>query len=217
MEAFREFKRAVGSRQQDEPRQARSTRASRTQDLRLGADYGHSSRRPTSGFRPTTARSPTRRCDVSASAPAAGRRAATCARATWRRARRSTHARARASALGDAAGRSAGRRLEERGRSRRRWISACRARRARRECPTNVDLATYKAEFLAHYYEGRSRPLHAYAFGMIDRWARLASYAPGLANAVGRFPPARAIANVCFTFNPSASSRNSPRRPSARA
>jgi len=30
--------------------------------------------------------------------------------------------------------------------------------------PANVDIATYKAEFLSHYYEGRMRPLRAYAF-----------------------------------------------------
>ena len=33
---------------------------------------------------------------------------------------------------------------------------SCKA--CKTECPTNVDIATYKAEFLAHYYEGRSRP-----------------------------------------------------------
>ncbi|TFV91522.1 FAD-binding oxidoreductase [Oxalobacteraceae bacterium OM1] len=50
------------------------------------------------------------------------------------------------------------------------------------ECPVSVDMATYKAEFMAHYYEHHRRPLHAYAFGMIDRWARLASHMPGVAN-----------------------------------
>ena len=50
------------------------------------------------------------------------------------------------------------------------------------DCPVNVDMATYKAEFLAHYYEGRARPRHAYAFGYIDRWAHLASKAPALVN-----------------------------------
>jgi FAD/FMN-containing dehydrogenase/Fe-S oxidoreductase len=63
---------------------------------------------------------------------------------------------------------------------------SCKA--CKTECPTNVDLATYKAEFLSHYYEGRSRPLAAYAFGLIDRWAHLASHTPHLANAFGRFP-----------------------------
>src|SRR5262249_16017507 len=50
------------------------------------------------------------------------------------------------------------------------------------ECPVGVDVATYKSEFLSHYYEGHSRPLRGYAFGHIDRWARLASVAPWLAN-----------------------------------
>ena len=48
------------------------------------------------------------------------------------------------------------------------------------DCPVHVDIATYKAEFLAHYYEGRLRPREAYVFGFIDRWARLAAHAPGL-------------------------------------
>ena len=34
------------------------------------------------------------------------------------------------------------------------------------DCPVNVDMATYKAEFLSHYYEGRLRPLAA-----PTRWA----------------------------------------------
>ncbi|MGH7357626.1 MAG: FAD-binding and (Fe-S)-binding domain-containing protein, partial [Candidatus Rokuibacteriota bacterium] len=56
------------------------------------------------------------------------------------------------------------------------------------ECPVGVDMATYKAEFLSHYYAGRLRPRHAYAFGLIFRWARLAAWAPGLANRVARTP-----------------------------
>ncbi len=63
---------------------------------------------------------------------------------------------------------------------------SCKA--CKSECPANVDLATYKAEFLSHYYERKRRPLHAYAFGMIDRWARLASIAPGLANLAPKAP-----------------------------
>jgi FAD/FMN-containing dehydrogenase/Fe-S oxidoreductase len=56
------------------------------------------------------------------------------------------------------------------------------------ECPTNVDIATYKSEFLSHYYDGRPRPLNHYAFGFIDRWARLASFAPKLVNAISFSP-----------------------------
>ena len=62
------------------------------------------------------------------------------------------------------------------------------------DCPVGVDLATYKAEFLSHYYEGRLRPLSAYAFGYIDRWARLAARAPGLANLTTQLPFLRDIA-----------------------
>jgi len=43
-------------------------------------------------------------------------------------------------------------------------------------------MATYKAEFLAHYYRKRLRPVHAYAFGFIHNGARLASRAPRVAN-----------------------------------
>jgi hypothetical protein len=56
------------------------------------------------------------------------------------------------------------------------------------DCPVHVDMATYKAEFLSHYYEGRPRPRHAYAMGWITWWARLAALAPGLANFVSHAP-----------------------------
>jgi Fe-S oxidoreductase len=63
---------------------------------------------------------------------------------------------------------------------------SCKA--CKSECPANVDMATYKAEFLAHFYESRRRPLRAYAFGMVDKWLRVASIAPGLANFANRAP-----------------------------
>jgi Fe-S oxidoreductase len=56
------------------------------------------------------------------------------------------------------------------------------------DCPVSVDMATYKAEFLAHYYKGRLRPIYAYAFGLIHVWARLAQIAPSLVNFVNRAP-----------------------------
>jgi FAD/FMN-containing dehydrogenase/Fe-S oxidoreductase len=62
------------------------------------------------------------------------------------------------------------------------------------DCPVNVDMATYKAEFLSHYYKGRLRPRAAYAFGLIDRWAWLAAYMPGLANLFTQTPVLRGIA-----------------------
>jgi Fe-S oxidoreductase len=63
---------------------------------------------------------------------------------------------------------------------------ACKA--CRTECPINVDMATYKAEFLSHYYEGRLRPRHAYAMGWIYWWARIASWMPAIVNAATRAP-----------------------------
>lgn len=68
---------------------------------------------------------------------------------------------------------------------------SCKA--CKSECPANVDLATYKAEFLSHYYKDNRRPLYAYAFGMIDRWMRLASLAPRIANFLIRAPFARSL------------------------
>jgi len=64
------------------------------------------------------------------------------------------------------------------------------------DCPVSVDVATYKAEFLSHYYEGRTRPLNAYAFGNIDLWASLASNAPGLVNLTTQLPFLRDIAKI---------------------
>src|SRR5208337_705246 len=64
------------------------------------------------------------------------------------------------------------------------------------DCPVGVDVATYKSEFLSHYYEGRLRPRSAYAFGNIDIWARLASNAPGLINLTTQLPFLRDIAKL---------------------
>ncbi len=50
------------------------------------------------------------------------------------------------------------------------------------DCPVNVDIATYKAEFLAHYYRDNLAHGRRMAFGYIDVWAKVASKVPGLAN-----------------------------------
>jgi FAD/FMN-containing dehydrogenase/Fe-S oxidoreductase len=62
------------------------------------------------------------------------------------------------------------------------------------DCPVNVDMATYKSEFLSHYYEGRLRPRSMYASGLIMYWSRLASRAPALANLVTHAPGLSAVA-----------------------
>ncbi len=56
------------------------------------------------------------------------------------------------------------------------------------DCPVNVDMATYKAEFLSKHYKRRLRPLAAYSMGLVMFWARLASRVPRLANALTRIP-----------------------------
>src|SRR5580704_8480370 len=63
---------------------------------------------------------------------------------------------------------------------------ACKA--CKSECPANVDIATYKAEFLSHFYESNRRPLFAHAFGNIDKWLRAASHAPRAANFFSHAP-----------------------------
>jgi FAD/FMN-containing dehydrogenase/Fe-S oxidoreductase len=77
---------------------------------------------------------------------------------------------------------------------------ACKG--CRGECPVRVDMATYKAEFLHHYYRGRLRPRQAYALGLIDKWARLASHAPGLANALTHTPAVQRAAKAAAGVAP---------------
>src|SRR6185436_15070313 len=66
------------------------------------------------------------------------------------------------------------------------------------DCPTGVDMATYKAEVLHHRYAGRLRPRTHYGLGWLPRWARLAAVAPGLANraANGAGPVAKRLAGI---------------------
>lgn len=56
------------------------------------------------------------------------------------------------------------------------------------ECPVNVDMATYKAEFLSHYYRGRVRPFHAYLFAFLSRWLPWAAAWPEAMNFVTHHP-----------------------------
>ncbi len=71
---------------------------------------------------------------------------------------------------------------------------ACKG--CKHDCPVNVDMATYKSEFLSHYYEGRRRPITAYSMGLIYWWARLAARMPGLVNFATQTPPLGALAKA---------------------
>ena len=56
------------------------------------------------------------------------------------------------------------------------------------DCPVGVDMATYKAEFLAQHYEGRLRPAAHYSLGWLPLWARMSRIAPRVVNAALRAP-----------------------------
>ncbi len=59
---------------------------------------------------------------------------------------------------------------------------SCKA--CKTECPVQVDMAAYKAEFLAQHYKGRLHPLQHYIFGFADKLARWGSLTPALTNAI---------------------------------
>ncbi|MFD8494279.1 FAD-binding and (Fe-S)-binding domain-containing protein [Amycolatopsis sp. NPDC059657] len=52
------------------------------------------------------------------------------------------------------------------------------------DCPVDVDMATYKAEFQYQHYRGRIRPASHYSMGWLPLWLRLAGRMPRIANAV---------------------------------
>ena len=63
-----------------------------------------------------------------------------------------------------------------------------------RDCPTGIDMATYKSEVLDKTYRGRLRPRSHYALGWLPRWGRLITRARVLAlliNAVTATPGLR--------------------------
>jgi FAD/FMN-containing dehydrogenase/Fe-S oxidoreductase len=59
---------------------------------------------------------------------------------------------------------------------------ACKG--CRSDCPVDVDMATYKAEFMFHHYRRRLRPMAHYSMGWIPLWARLGATMPRLLNTV---------------------------------
>jgi Fe-S oxidoreductase len=65
-------------------------------------------------------------------------------------------------------------------------------------------MPTYKAEFLHHHYKSvrRWRPRHAYAFGLIDQAARVASLAPELVNFVTQTPGLSRVAKLAAGMAP---------------
>jgi FAD/FMN-containing dehydrogenase/Fe-S oxidoreductase len=70
------------------------------------------------------------------------------------------------------------------------------------DCPVNVNMASYKAEFLSHYYAGKMRPRSAYAFGHIYKWAELASHFPSFVNFFTQTPVLSSIAKFVSGMAP---------------
>ncbi|WP_416904336.1 FAD-binding and (Fe-S)-binding domain-containing protein [Micromonospora echinospora] len=63
---------------------------------------------------------------------------------------------------------------------------ACKGCKA--DCPVNVDMATYKAEFLSHHYAGRLRPRTHYSMGWLPLAAVAAARLPRTVNALAHAP-----------------------------
>ncbi|HLS28891.1 MAG TPA: FAD-linked oxidase C-terminal domain-containing protein [Opitutales bacterium] len=70
------------------------------------------------------------------------------------------------------------------------------------ECPSNVDIAKLKAEFLQHYYDANGVPFRARVISRFADAGALASVAPWAWNAVYRTPALRRIANRVVGFHP---------------
>jgi FAD/FMN-containing dehydrogenase/Fe-S oxidoreductase len=77
---------------------------------------------------------------------------------------------------------------------------SCKA--CKSECPSSVDIAKLKAEFLQHYHDSHGVPLRSWIVARFADGARLASLAPWLYNAVLQTPALRRIANRMLGFHP---------------
>jgi FAD/FMN-containing dehydrogenase/Fe-S oxidoreductase len=70
------------------------------------------------------------------------------------------------------------------------------------DCPTGIDMATYKSEVLHQKYRRRPRPASHYSLGWLPRLARAAARAPRLANAALRAPGAARLAKAAGGVDP---------------
>ncbi|CAH0997132.1 hypothetical protein EMA8858_03269 [Emticicia aquatica] len=70
------------------------------------------------------------------------------------------------------------------------------------ECPSNVDVAKLKMEFLQHYHEQNGLPLRSWLIGNYAKMSNIASYIPWAYNLVLGNAPLRKIANRVIGFHP---------------
>jgi FAD/FMN-containing dehydrogenase/Fe-S oxidoreductase len=70
------------------------------------------------------------------------------------------------------------------------------------ECPSNVDVAKLKMEFLQHYQEKNGVPLRSWLIGNYSKMSNIASYVPWAYNLILGNAPLRKIANRIIGFHP---------------
>ncbi len=75
------------------------------------------------------------------------------------------------------------------------------------ECPSNVDVAKLKAEFMQHYYDANGVPLRSRLIANFTKSAKLGAIAPGLYNFA---MTNTAISNLIKTFSGFAVKRSMP-------
>nr|WP_275424794.1 FAD-linked oxidase C-terminal domain-containing protein [Streptomyces sp. SID13726] len=81
------------------------------------------------------------------------------------------------------------------------------------DCPTGIDMATFKSETLHQTYKGRLRPLSHYTLGRLPRWLRLAAPLAPLLNLTGRIPLLRRAVTAMMGADSRRSLPALPRRP----
>lgn len=70
------------------------------------------------------------------------------------------------------------------------------------ECPSNVDVAKLKMEFLHQYYKENGVPLRSRMVGNFSSLSKVASYVPWAYNFIFETPALRKIANTVVGFHP---------------
>jgi len=68
---------------------------------------------------------------------------------------------------------------------------SCKA--CKTECPTHVDIAAFKAEFMAQHHKTQKRPLHHHVFGKAGQWLPVMTRFPGFFNALQTGLPGRLL------------------------
>ncbi|WP_270888307.1 FAD-binding and (Fe-S)-binding domain-containing protein [Pedococcus sp. 5OH_020] len=81
------------------------------------------------------------------------------------------------------------------------------------DCPTGIDMATYKSEVLHQTYRRRIRPRSHYTLGKLPMWARLAGRVPKVANRALTLPVVGPAALWLAGVDPRRSIPPFPRRP----